>query len=107
MLVSLNAIFPNHKSYLRQLASIYTQSQHYAEASSIWQKLVRGVDPGSDLWLESKYNLAFCLYHAGQRAQARALHEQTRRLSPALPESWVKRFDDLSALLIEESTPSR
>ncbi len=105
MLVSLNAQFPNHKSYLRQLASIYTQSQHYDDAVSIWQKLIRGVEPGSDLWLESKYNLAYCLYSLGQKGEARKLHEQTRHLSPELPKKWVKQFDDLSALLAREKDP--
>lgn len=99
MLVSLNKLFPNHKSYLRQFASTYTESKHYPEAIPIWQKLVRGVDPGSDVWFESKYNLAVCLFHVGRHEEARQLHEQTRRLSPELPKTWVEPFNELSALL--------
>ena len=102
MLVSLNTLFPNHKSYLRQLGLTYTQSHQYSNAISIWKKLIRGVDPGSEVWLESKYNLAFCLYHSGNREEARELHEQTRRLCPALPENWINRFDKLSEILIED-----
>jgi len=99
MLISLNEIFPNHKSYLRQLATTYTQSQHYAPAIPIWQKLIRGVDSGSDVWLESKYNLAWCLFHSGLKDEARQVHEQTRRLAPELPDAWIKPFDELSTLL--------
>ena len=99
MLISLNEIFPNHKSYLRQLATTHTKSQNYSEAISIWQKLIRGVEPGSDAWLESKYTLAWCLFHSGLKDEAKKVHEQTRRLTPELPEAWVKSFDELSSIL--------
>lgn len=99
MLELLNRIFPNHKSYLRQLGLARTNAQQYSQAILIWRKLAGGVDPGSEFWYESKYYLATCLHQSGEQAAARELHRQTCHLSPDLPEIWKPRFEELTRLL--------
>ncbi len=96
---SLNQASPNHKMILQLLANSMMETGGQVEAIPIWQKLNRGVDAGSELWFESKYKLAICLMETGSRKEARDLHSQTIRLSPAIPSKWTKPFEDLTIAL--------
>ena len=102
MLMTLNRVVPNHKTYLLQLARAQTNASQFEEAISIWRKLVAGAEPGQDLWFESKYYLTFCLHRSGDSEDARKLLAQTIRLSPNLPEKWQLSFDKLTVQLEAE-----
>ena len=95
MFEQLNQAFPKNQNYLRQLGVVRTESKKYDEALQIWQRLAAGVSPGSDLWFESKYWLAFCLMQSGQEEQALELHKQTIRLAGQLPPLWTERYEAL------------
>lgn len=105
MLESLIRIFPNHQSWIRQLANAQTTTNQFEEATILWKRLARGVEPGSDIWYESKLQLAFCVFHSGNPEQSRRLHEQTLNLSPNLPDKWRQRYDEFSRLLHSDENP--
>jgi tetratricopeptide (TPR) repeat protein len=102
MLKLVNRIFPNHKSYLRKLALAYTETKQFKNAIEIWRKLATGLDPGSDLWFEAKFQLASNLYRVGDRSGARQVYDQTILLSNKIPKNWQLEFDQLSELLLIE-----
>ena len=102
MLETINRIFPNHKSYLRKLALAYTETKQFESAIEIWRKLATGLEPGSDLWFEAKFQLASNLYRAGDRQGARQVYDQTILLSNEIPKKWQLEFDRLNELLLIE-----
>lgn len=99
MLELLNQIFPHYQSYLHRLAIVRTDTGDFSAAIPLWRKLASGVESGTDIWFESKQQLAYCLYQVGDRVKARQLHTQTIKLSPDLPDRWRVPFDELSKLL--------
>ncbi|MFT5302774.1 MAG: tetratricopeptide (TPR) repeat protein, partial [Mariniblastus sp.] len=88
-------VFPHHKSVLLLLAKGYQADNLPGKSISIWQKLIRGVNPGTEIWFEAKYNLTKALLDDGQISEAGKLYEQTLRLSPSMPEPWQQAFADL------------
>lgn len=88
-------VFPDHKSVLLLLAKGYQADNLPGKSISIWQKLIRGVSPGTGMWFEAKYNLTKALLDDGQASEAGKLYKQTLRLCPSMPEPWQQAFADL------------
>lgn len=99
MLQLLLTSYPNNKTYLQQLGRAYVAAENYSEAIPVWRKLANGTEPGTELWYESKFELANSLLQSGDKASAKILHEQTLRLSPTIPDQWNPRFEELSKKL--------
>ena len=102
MLESINRVFPNRKSYLRQLALAYVESSQFEKSTAIWRKLAAGLEPGTDLWFEAKYQLVSCLIKSDDRSSARQVYEQTVLLGDEMPQRWQTTFDSLSELLNDD-----
>lgn len=95
MFETLNEVFPKNRKYLREIGVSRTDAKQYESALKIWQRLSTGVDPGSEVWFEAKYWLAYCMNETGETKQALELHKQTIRLSTNLPPAWKDRYDAL------------
>jgi hypothetical protein len=67
-------------------------------ALPFWRKLNSGVQAGSDLWYESKYQLIVGLASSDPDAAGK-IYRQTRRLSPELPQKWRLPFEQLEEKL--------
>ncbi|MDG2186271.1 MAG: tetratricopeptide repeat protein [Mariniblastus sp.] len=84
-------VFPNQKDYLAASARIKTRRGELKDALPRWRLLANGVEPGSDLWYEAKYQLARCLWSTGD-ANAKQVFRQTIQLSPSIPDAWSKEY---------------
>ena len=94
--------FPGNANYLRRLA-ISKSSRDVDAAKQIWQRIAAGSDAGSDLWFESKLELAKML--AGQDSDsAIKLLKQTMQLGGDMPESWKQSYE---ATMEEIGQPSK
>ena len=58
-------VFPNQQDYLAASARVKTRRGELKGALPRWRLLANGVEPGSDLWYEAKYQLARCLWSTG------------------------------------------
>ena len=83
-------VFPGNAKYLRNLAIAKTGDQH--SAKEIWQRLASGSEAGSELWFESKWQLAKILA-ATDKASALKLLKQTMQLGGEMPESWRRAYE--------------
>ena len=84
--------FPNNANYLRNLAKAKTDRAPDS-ARQIWQRLASGSEAGSDLWFESKLELAKILGNQ-DKASATKLLKQTMQLGGDLPETWQRSYED-------------
>lgn len=84
--------FPDRQPYLVQYARWLMDDERWSDALKLWRRLAIAASAGSELWYEAKWNVVRCLAHADPDA-ARKVAEQTRLLSPQMPEAWRKRFD--------------
>ncbi len=91
----LNGLFPDRKDYIAASARLKTQREHFAEALVYWRRLSGGVEPGSALWYETRYQLAYCLWKTGD-ANAKNVFQQTLLLSPTIPDRWSKQYRSLA-----------
>ena len=91
----LNELFPDRKDYIAASARLKTQRGHFTEALVYWRRLSAGVEPGSDLWYESRYHLAYCLWKTGD-TNAKNVFQQTLLLSPSIPDRWSKQYRSLA-----------
>ena len=92
----LNRLFPNNKNYLVNLGRAHSKAEDFEAAISVWRKLAAGVQAGTELWFESKLNLAIALFETGSQKDSQTLVDQTIRLSPEMPEKWKQEFDRLA-----------
>ena len=85
---ALTELFPGNANYLRQLA--ITKSKLDSDgAVPIWKRLAAGSEAGSDLWFESKFQLAKNLATRDRKA-AVALLKQTMQLGGESSPDWQK-----------------
>ncbi len=84
-------VFPNQKDYLAASARVKTRRGELKDALPRWRLLANGVEPGSDLWYEAKYQLARCLWSTGD-ANAKRVFRQTIQLSPSIPDAWLEEY---------------
>ncbi|HMP78397.1 MAG TPA: hypothetical protein PKD54_02985, partial [Pirellulaceae bacterium] len=66
----------------------------WSAAAARWRELGDGVAPGSETWLESRWQLAQCLAHL-EPATAMAICDQTLLLYPDMPEVWRQRLQSV------------
>ena len=95
MMTTLNQLFPNNKNYLVNLGRAFSAAGKFEESSDVWRRLAGGTTAGSELWLESKYNLALTLSQTENKEDSLSLITQTIQLSPEMPVKWKQKFDDL------------
>ncbi len=93
--------FPGNAKYLRNLAVAKTDPR---SAKEIWQRLASGSDAGSELWFESKLELAKILA-ATDRSSAIQLLKQTMQLGGEIPESWRQSYESLLEDLSRDEAP--
>lgn len=94
--------FPNNPGYLASSARAKMNLGNKGVALPIWRKLSLGVDAGTELWYESKFQLAVCVAE-NDRESAAKLTKQTLNLSPEMPQEWAKKYNDLQVKLNSES----
>ena len=87
----LGEYFPGNAKYLRNLAVARSNSDQ-AAAKEIWQRLAAGSEAGSELWFESKWQLAKILGKT-DRASATKLLQQTMQLGGEVPEQWKQAYE--------------
>ena len=83
--------FPLQANYLRSLAIAKTTRDRNA-ATEIWRRLASGCEAGSELWYESKLELAKGLSQQDLAAAA-SLIRQTMQLGGELPSHWQAEYD--------------
>ena len=83
--------FPGNANYLRSLA-ISKSGRDARAAKEIWQRIASGSDAGSDLWFESKLELAKILANQ-DGASAIKLLKQTMQLGGDMPDSWRQSYE--------------
>jgi hypothetical protein len=93
--------FPDDRNFLVAAARCKTKLDRFDLAEPIWRRLSAGVEAGTDLWYESKYQLAVCLARTDPLHAAK-LTRQTIQLSPDMPNRWRKKFTELQATFNEE-----
>jgi hypothetical protein len=84
-------IFPGNAKYLRNLAVAKSDSR---SAKEIWQRLASGSDAGSELWFESKFELAKILASSDRQSAIQIL-KQTMQLGGEIPEPWRQAYESL------------
>ena len=97
MFNTLKRLFPNNKNYLVNLGRAHSQAEGFEAAIPVWRKLAAGVQAGTELWFESKLNLAIALFKTGNQKDSQTLIDQTVRLSPEMPDKWKQEFDNLAS----------
>ncbi len=90
--------FPSQQKYIHGLARSTMAAGDVEAALPFWRKLNSGVQAGSDLWYESKYQLIVGLASSDPDAAGK-IYRQTRRLSPELPQKWRLPFEQLEEKL--------
>ncbi len=88
---SLVDFFPGNAKYLRNLA-VAKSGRDERGASDIWKRLASGSEAGSELWFESKWQLAQILSKT-DRPSAVQLLKQTMQLGGEMPEAWRRAFE--------------
>ena len=83
--------FPGNANYLRNLA-IAKSGRDVDGAKQLWQRIASGSEAGTDLWFESKLELARILANQ-DRASAVKLLKQTMQLGGKLPDVWQQPYD--------------
>ena len=99
---TLLAVYPRQQNYLLESAKTKMNLNAFNEAGDIWRKPISGVDPGTDIWFESKFNLIECLRQSNESSgkdSARKLLDQTIALSGEMPEKWAVQFQQLEQQL--------
>jgi len=94
----LLALFPDERSHALLAARIYSKLGNTQAALEQWRKLALGVQPGTDIWFEAKYELIQCLTKSDVDA-AKKVFRQTTLLAEDIPDPWKARFDELKTLL--------
>ena len=102
----LHGLFPDNQRYITNLARVYTRLDRAGESLPLWRRLAKGVQPGSDLWYEAKYQLIKCLAKQ-DLASAQSVYRQTVHLSGDMPQGWKTRFDTLSLELEAIGNPEK
>ncbi len=97
---SLVDVFPSHQKYIHGLAKSTMAAGDVEAAFPYWRKLNSGVQAGTSLWYESKYQLIVCLLSSDPESAGK-IFRQTLRLSPELPEEWRLPFEELKKKLGE------
>lgn len=93
--------FPDDQNYLAASARCQTRLGRFDLAEPIWRRLAAGVEAGTDLWYESKYELAVCVAR-NDPPDAAKLVRQTIRLSPEMPDLWRAKFTALQTTFNNE-----
>ena len=88
---TLTENFPGNANYLRSLA-ISRSGRDVKSAKEIWQRIASGSDAGSDLWFESKLELAKLLSSQDSESAVQLL-KQTMQLGGDMPESWRQSYE--------------
>lgn len=96
MLETINQLIPNRRDHLRKLGLAYVQAKQYEKANQVWRKLTAGMQPGSDVWLEAKYQLSCGLIQLGEADAAGKVAAQTKLLAENMPDHWRRKFESLS-----------
>jgi len=90
ILQTLVDIFPGNAKYLRNLA-VAKMAGDPGAAREIWQRLASGSEAGSDLWFESKWQLAKILATTDKDSASQLL-KQTMQLGGEMPDSWRRSY---------------
>jgi len=94
--------FPGNANYLRNLA-IAKSGRDKEAAKQIWQRIAAGSDAGSDLWFESKLELAKILANTNSDSAVKLLR-QTMQLGGDMPESWRQSYESTIQQLSPEGS---
>ncbi|MEX2176419.1 MAG: hypothetical protein WD872_18795 [Pirellulaceae bacterium] len=88
----LVAAVPSDKGYLRRAGVAYFQVADFPASLECWRKLLGGVPPGSDDWLEAKYYQLACLLQT-DRPAADQVWKQFQLLYPDVKSAtWRDKF---------------
>jgi len=81
---------------LYNLALVYEQQEKWEQAVKTWQKLTRGLEPGTPRWLEARLHMVTGLKELGNRKQACDYATMTLVLHPDIPDpETVQAFENL------------
>lgn len=86
-------LFPGNAQYLRSLALAQRDVGKLDAARAIWQRLALGVDAGSELWFEAKWELAKILA-VNDPASAKKLLKQSLQLGGDASEKWKRVLEN-------------
>jgi tetratricopeptide (TPR) repeat protein len=73
---------PTSADVLYNLAGIYERDGRWEDAFTAWNKLARGLNPGSSSWLEARFRMAQTLIHLGKHKEACEVIAVTRSRCP-------------------------
>lgn len=93
--------FPDRRDLLLLSARAKMKLENYEGALEHWRKIASGVEPGSEDWYESKLGIVRCLAmkKPSSMSAAKAVFEQTVRLSGTVPPQWSNSFNELAKQL--------
>ena len=83
--------FPGNATYLRHLA-IAKSVRDSGAAKAIWQRIASGSEAGTDLWFESKLELAKLIGSSDSNSAINLL-KQTMQLGGDMSESWQQAYE--------------
>jgi tetratricopeptide (TPR) repeat protein len=88
--------FPTDKNYLRRAGLAHFAAADYAASLDCWRRLLGGVSPGSEAWLEAKFHQIACLLQT-DRPTAEKVWRQFQLLYPEIKSpAWKDRFAELA-----------
>jgi hypothetical protein len=81
---------------LRRAGLAHFAAADYAASLDCWRRLLGGVSPGSEAWLEAKYHQLACLLQT-DRPTAEKVWRQFQLLYPEIKSpAWKDRFAELA-----------
>ena len=96
---------PSQQQYIYQAAIIAKKLGQTERASRHWNQLARGATDGSDLWLESKFELIKNMRDSSNH-QALKLLTQTRALAGEMSDHWSRKYNQLESEIQTSLTDS-
>ncbi|MEL7497930.1 MAG: hypothetical protein AAFN77_09995 [Planctomycetota bacterium] len=103
MVTRLVGLFPKRKDYRKLFAQTLQGAGDVGGAYQQWKMLAAAETAGTDAWYEAKIGAIQSLMAGGKTDDARKLLDQTKRLSPTIPERWQSLFDRLDRRLSDGS----
>ena len=98
MYQTLLAAFPKSRTYLTEMALIHMEQKQLDKALVIWNRLVAGIEEGTEPWYQAKYNQMLCLETTNLET-AKKIFAQFQRLHPNPPEKWANEINQLGQRL--------
>ena len=98
MYQTLLAAFPKSRTYLTEMALIQMEQKQLDKALELWNRLVAGIEEGTEPWYQAKYNQMLCL-ETTDLETAKKIFAQFQRLHPNPPEKWADKINQLAQRL--------